>query len=399
MTVLAVVASFWTEVVRRTPSVVDFIGGVWAPGRSLLRGVDPFDKEVLLGLDGARHAAPLYAPATYLLHLPLLALPMDALRWASPILCLALLWAAFALLVRPERGRDWLVLAALGLVVTRTMQVHDVVEFGQITMWALFGAALAIEGVRRDRPWMTAVGFALVALKPQTFVPLACVLLLLGRWRTLLRATVVLAVTSFPGALFAVWAAGGVRQLAHSLSTNYELFNHLRWNELGSPGVTRSDLLAIVDRFGGPALNGTFWSIVSLVVVLAFAAIVLVPAGRRFGDAALLRPTVWWVVAASLVLPMYHQPYDLVVAFVPIALMVRRLDRLPPRGEAAVLAAAAGFLAVSVAGTWNGQARLVRLLHVDAHSLTLTFHVLPSIALATTAVVAVLAGRRYDQGS
>jgi hypothetical protein len=163
--------------------------------------------------------------------------------------------------------------------------------------------------------------------------------------------------------------------------------------------VTRSDLLAIVDRFGGPALNGTFWSIVSLVVVLAFAAIVLVPAGRRFGDAALLRPTVWWVVAASLVLPMYHQPYDLVVAFVPIALMVRRLDRLPPRGEAAVLAAAAGFLAVSVAGTWNGQARLVRLLHVDAHSLTLTFHVLPSIALATTAVVAVLAGRRYDQGS
>ena len=152
--------------------------------------------------------------------------------------------------------------------------------------------------------------------------------------------------------------------------------------------------MCIRDRFGGPSLNGALWSLLSLVAVLAVASLVLVPAGRRLGAAALADPLVWWVIAACLVLPMYHQPYDLLVALVPITLAVRRLDRLPSFGEVAVLVGAGSFLAVSFAGTWRGQAKVVRLLHVDAHSVTQTFHVLPTVTLVLTAATAMVVWRR-----
>jgi len=367
----------------------DFSIGVWAPARALWHGIDPFSGRVAVpGIDHDHVAAPLYAPFVYLLHAPLILLSNHAGRVVSEGLCLVLLWVAVLLLVRPTTTRGWLVAAAVGTVTARTMMVEAIVLLGQYTTWQLFGFALAVWATRAKRPWLVAAGFAVAVGKPQTAVPVAIALLLLGQWRTVARTAALAGVASLPGLVLMTRAAGGVGHLARSLSDNYRIFNHLPWNELASSKNTRADVLGVVTHLGGPALDGAAWAGLTLVLATVLAALVLVPARRRLGERALLDARVWWVVTGLVVLPLYHQPYDLLFAVVPITLTAVAWSDLDRRDRGLLGLPPAAFLVVEVAGHLHFQQRLATLLGASEHTISQAFLIVPTLVL----VVCVLAG-------
>jgi hypothetical protein len=233
-------------------------------------------------------------------------------------------------------------------------------------------------------------------VKPQTAIPLALCLLALGQWRLLVRGAVVLLAGSLPFAVAAVAAAGGPSGIVHSLRVNYRLYNHVPYNDLASKQNTRVDLFGVLSHLGGPKIQSGLVAVAVLVALVALAALVLRPAGRRLGARALDDPLVLWLVAAMLVVPLYHQPYDLLVFVVPGLAMTRSWNVLG-RTERLVLGGLAAALVLSeLAFRWNYQPRVARVLDVSRVDVMSAYHVVPTLLLLACAVAAGwgLAARR-----
>ncbi len=291
----------------------DFVNNIWAPIHGLLIGYNPYDPADIQYM--LRYHVPteagLYLPAALLLHAPLAFLSQSHNADVVAVLDVVLMWVGVLLLIPPRTPRGCLVAGSAGVFLVLSAPAQDTIFLGQLSAEAFAGLALMVASLRQDisAKWLPAVGVTLVALKPQYAIPIFIALALLRCWKVLAIAASILAVTSLPGALLFLRAAGGPSALAHTVTSNLSHLSQLPPNDLINPGNIRIDALGILSHFRAPALTGFDWMLITIAVATVFLVLALRAASDR-GVRALADPYVVTAVALFIVVSLVHLSYD-----------------------------------------------------------------------------------------
>jgi hypothetical protein len=208
--------------------------------------------------------------------------------------------------------------------------------------------ALFVTSLRNDASatWLPAIGVTLVALKPQSAIPILLALGMLGCWQVLARAAAILAVTSVPGAVLFIAAAGSPSAIIRTVHDNLDLLARMPPANLAHPNNLHIDALGIVSHLNGPALTGIGWSLVFLIVATALFVLAL---GARHDRRVPIRdPNVVTLLALYIVVSLYHLTYDQLLLYVgPLAALAVITERETPSQSSRLLAIGA----VALAGT------------------------------------------------
>jgi len=306
------------------------------------------------------------------------------------VLDAVLIWIGVVLLVPPRSARGAGAAAIVGTLLVLSAPAQDGISLGQMASWAFVGLALTAMTIgSRHSPWVPAVGVVLVSLKPQSALPILLVLVILRAWPVVVRAVLVLAVTSLPGAFLFLRAGGGL----HTLHANVAFFGHITQNNLADPLNNRVDLLGLSSHLHGPVLSGLGWSL-CLFAILGLALAVGWRRGRQY-EAAMRDPVMLSVIGLFLVISLYHQPYDLIMLFpgplVALSEWVRE-ERLR-RDQAALIATGATVLGTVLVLRATGRAHLVAWGLSD-RSVRTTYFSLPVILAMVGAGAALLTTER-----
>jgi hypothetical protein len=288
----------------------DFTLSVWGPVHALVHGIDPF---LLKSSYETRYHYPaaLYTPDIYLIMAPAVFVPVRAGAVILFSAMLALTWGTVLVVIRPWTTGRLVAGALLGALVLFSLSSELGLSEGQPTALLAFGIALAIRAaIRGDTGWIAVIGVAIALFKVQTGLPIILVLLAMGAYVVVVRSIVLTLLLSLPGLIAEVIAAHGIFGLLRSWRTNLQFFNSL--NSTASVSI-RLDLAGTVyrlDHYDVIILQAIFLILLS---VLALTVI------RH------LEPECWmWpFVGSFIVLVLYHQQYDLLIAllcFVPILL-------------------------------------------------------------------------------
>jgi hypothetical protein len=301
----------------------DYVNNVWAPLRGLLAGQNPYDPTN--GAYFVRFRVPvvagLYVPSALLLHAPLVLL--DRARSADVMMVLdaALVWAGVLLLIRPRNSLAIVATALVGSVIVASAPAQDTIMLAQLSAWAFAGLALLVHCARRNPAavWLPAVAVAMVALKPQSAIPIFVALAILRCWRVLVRAAGIVVVTSLPGATVYAHNAGGLSAMFHTASDNLRVLEHLPTNDLASRSNIRIDVLGVASRLGLPTLSGIGWAVATFLVGTALLVVLVRALGSR-GLGAFADPLVATVVSVFVAESFIHLSYDQVLLYVgPLA--------------------------------------------------------------------------------
>lgn len=280
----------------------------WTAGRLVLSG----DPSGAYG-DAARQSlAALFGPGTYP---PFFYPPTGLLLWLPfallPFAGAAAIWvggtaAAYAVAIRTVlRTRSFTPALAFPAALFAAL-------YGQNAMLsaALFGGAAATLG---RAPILAGIFIGCLAYKPQLAILAPLALVVAGRWRAVLAATVTVAV------LLAVsTAAFGVTAWAAFAAALPEAS---AWNANGAPGFSKfSSPYAAIRLMGGTA--NTAWVVQGLCAVLAIG-ILLAVIRRRPGGAAEI---AMLVVATGFCVPFLGL-YDIVIFMVAGAWLVSEASR------------------------------------------------------------------------
>jgi len=291
----------------------DFVNNVWAPIHGLVAGYNPYDPanvEYQLRYQVPVEAG-LYLPTALLVNAPLALLSQSRTADAMAALDVALIWLGVLLLIPPRTFRGCLVAATAGALLVLSAPAQDTIFLGQLSAEAFAGLALLVASLRKDASakWLPAVGVTLIALKPQSAVPIFFSLAALQCWKLLARAGAILAATSLPGALLFVRAAGGPSTIIRTVAGNLNHLSQLPPNDLTNPGNIRIDALGIVSHLGGPALTGLGWTAIGLAVATGLLVFTLRGISSR-GSLRLAHPCVVTVVTLYIVVSLVHLSYD-----------------------------------------------------------------------------------------
>jgi hypothetical protein len=330
----------------------DFVNNIWVPIHGLLIGYNPYAPA---GIEYyLRYHVPveagLYLPTALLLHAPLALLSQSHSADVMAVLDVALMWLGVLLLIQPRTPRACLVAGTAGAFLVISAPAQDTIFLGQLSAEAFAGLALIVASLRKDASakWLPAVGVTLVALKPQSAIPIFVALAVLRCWKVLAIATSILAVTSLPGALLFLRAAGGRSAVAHTVTSNLSHLSQLPPNDLTNPGNIRIDALGILSHFRAPALTGFYWMLIAIVVATVFLALALRTASDR-GARALADPYVATVVALFIVVSLVHLSYDQLLLYLgPLVALAVAADGEPFSRRSQTVAV--GGIVLAVAG-------------------------------------------------
>jgi hypothetical protein len=387
--VLAVVVVATTAFAIRYHDGHDFVNNIWAPIHGLLAGYNPYDTadiEYHLRYD-VPVVAGLYLPTALLLHAPLALLSESHSADAMAALDAALIWFGVLLLILPRTSRACLIAGISGVLLVISAPAQDTIFLGQLSAAAFAGFALLAASLRKDpsAKWLPALGVTLVALKPQSAIPIFVALAVLQCWSILARAAALLAATSVPGAVLFVQATGGASGVIRTVTSNLDHLSRLPPNDLTNPGNIRIDTLGILSHLGGPSLAGLGWMVINLAVATALLVLALRAVHAR-GPGTLADPYVVMVVALYVVVALVHLSYDQLLLYLgPLAALgVITGSEAPSRRSQAV---AAGGIALAAAGIVFRSGFRSRLM--DSWLSFLPVHKI-WIALPTLVVLAIV---------
>jgi len=366
----------------------DFVNNVWAPIHGLLAGYNPYDTgDIEYHL---RYRVPvvagLYLPTALLVHAPLGFLSASRSADVMAVLNVALMWAGVLTLIQPRTFRTCVVAALAGAVLVVSAPAQDTIYLGQLSGWAFAGFALLVSSLRNDpsAAWVPAVGVTLVALKPQSAIPIFVALAVLQYWKALVRAAAILAVTSLPGAVMFIHTAGGPAAMMRTVSGNLNHLSQLPPNDLTNPGNIRVDALGILSHLGGPALNGLGWLVINLVVATGLLVLALraVPgrASRTLAD-----PYVATVVTLYIVVSLVHLSYDQLLLYLGpfAALRVMTESGATSRRLRVIAAGGVALMATGLIFRSGFRARMIQsgLSFLPIHAAWLTLPTLIVLAM------------------
>jgi hypothetical protein len=190
----------------------DFIDNVWAPTRALVEGLNPYDPDAIDYFRRYRVpvVAALYTPGSLFMFAPAALLPPASVATVIAAASVAMMWFGVLLLIPPRSARHCVVAAIAGALVLLSSSADHTIELGQLSAFAFAGLALVVASLRRDRAavWLPALGTYLIALKPQSGIPMLIALALLRRWSVLLRSLLLIAATSLPAMTILVLTQG-----------------------------------------------------------------------------------------------------------------------------------------------------------------------------------------------
>ena len=344
----------------------DFIYSVWAPIRGLLSGLNPYDPA---NTDYFRRyevpvVAGLYTPAALLLYAPLALLSRSRAAEAITIINAALIWLGVLLLIPPRTVRGCLLAGVVGALVIASAPAAHTIELGQLSAMAFAGLALFVASLRSGAGamWLPSIGIVLVALKPQSGIPVLVALAVLGYWQVLARAAAVLVITSVPGALLFMTAAGNPSAVLATVSNNTNVLSRLPPNDLADPRNLRIDALGLVSHLNGLDLTGLVWA--GFVLVAATIAFVLALRVYNHGCARpRMDPSVATLLAVYVVISLYHLTYDQLLLYVgPLAALTAvTQDGSPSRCSRFLAGGAFALVGTGVAFRPGFRARIIDL--------------------------------------
>jgi hypothetical protein len=330
----------------------DFVNNVWAPIHGLLAGHNPYDTaDIEYHL---RYHVPvvagLYLPTALLVHVPLALLSQSRSADVMALLDAALIWFGVLVLIAPRTSRRCLVAGIAGALLVLSAPAQDTIFLGQLSAEAFAGFALLVASLRKDpsATWLPAIGVTLVALKPQSAIPIVVALAVLQCWKLLARAAAILVVTSLPGALLFIHAAGGPSEIIRTVTTNLNHLSRLPPNDLTNPGNIRIDALGILSHLHGLSLTGLGWTAIGFAVATGLLVLAL-RAVRAHGPRALTDPFVVTVVTLYIVVSLVHLSYDQLLLYLgPLTALGAATESPAPSRSSKALAA--GGIALATAG-------------------------------------------------
>lgn len=323
-TVLRVVPLFESPMLPGVPwedsngNMLDFRSLIWAPGHVLLAGGNPYDPDSLLGTFPWTEEFDPYAPVWLLISAALAPLPYLVGAAVYQVLNIALAVVILWILLR--RTMPSVVVVALPaalLWMNLWFPGRGALQSGS-NLVVMLGVVLALRALLNNRDsqssnvddWWGAVGLALSLVKPQFGFAVLLAVLAERRWRMLWRGIATLFVASLPALIACVISAGGVVGFAESIGRDLA-----RASSLDSAAGLHSPVSRRVDFLGLLARNGveppTWVQAAVPLVAVALVVVLVLRARRPIGVAT--------AVCALALLGLVHQPSDLVLAVVPLA--------------------------------------------------------------------------------
>ncbi len=370
----------------------DFRDVIYYPAVAMREGVNPYDTGVYPQRYPVRYGFPLYAPHFIALNLPFSFLAPGVAEAAyycfSLVLIVLLAWLALRVCSATDDAAAvawW----AFGIVASRAAYI-DLVN-GQPAVALAIGSLLALE-FSRTKPWLAAFGLALAAIKPTYGVPLAFLMLCRGDFRVVLMAALVAGVPALAVCAVLASASGGLAEFGAAVAANPGYFK-INLNALPLTSWTRIDLAATLAKLLEWAPPPSFSSLVTLVVLSVSGVVVFLrERARRSASTDGLGQTLIYL---TMLVAIYHQPYDMLVLAAPIvSLAVGGDDRWEGVGRNLrwSLLALMVFAAFNYLGTWRV------LLCFEAYGvLWRTVASLTGVALA--AAFAISLGSALTQGA
>lgn len=290
----------------------DFQNGVYFPAKAFADGVSPYGVEYVESYPVPR-PTPLYSPLLFLLHVPLAMLPLTLAEWTYFGLMLVMLTSFAWVLVRDARApaEVWLLPVLAALVFSRAGSAT--LFSGYFTFELTLGVALALS-CARSRPWVSGVGMMLASLKPTFIIPLTLLMIARRDWQAVWRGVLL----STVGAMVALgWLLQQVSLPEHLESMKAaQQIHRFDETELPANSWTRLDLPVLVGKWLGtnPTEGEQLWMMAGLLVVPALLL------WRGAWDTANrgITSVSGSLMAIGLLVSIYHQSYDALLAFAPI---------------------------------------------------------------------------------
>lgn len=292
----------------------DFRDAIYYPVVSFLDGNNPYDAGAYARDYPVGNKFRLYSPLTLLVHLPLGFLPFELAEFVYYLLTVALTLALARLTLsacRAPTTTPYVLGVASCMMLSRPG--HWNLLLGQYTVPLVIATYVALRNAR-TRPALAGIGLAFATIKPTYGAPLA-ILMLCGRdvRAVLIGLGVAGAGAAIAGGLI-VHAAGGMGALVESLLRNYEVFEtDGNVNPISSP--FRPDVPALIGRLLGGQLSLPAEVLVSIAVLGVGAFCVRRLAHRDDDRSRLLSDGA---ACLAIVLAVYHQSYDLLLAALPL---------------------------------------------------------------------------------
>jgi hypothetical protein len=265
----------------------------------------------------------------------------------------------------------------------------------QLSAWAFAGLALLVHGARRDPSgfWLPAFAVAVVALKPQSAIPMFASLAVLQCWQVLIRAGAIVVVGSIPGAVIYAYNAGGVTAMASTATENLRVLERLPTNDLTTRANIRIDALGITSRLGAPALSGTWWAFVTFAV-LTLVLLLFVRAVGAKGLSAFADPLVAAAVSVFIAVSFIHLSYDQVLFYVgPLAACALVFEHVGDRRSWTLAIGGLMLLAFEVLFRAGFRTRMIDA-GLSALTVRQTWVTMPTLLSTALVAIAFIVGRR-----
>lgn len=300
----------------------DFRDIVWAPGRYVLDGGNPYDPVPYLAEHPWAQQFSPYPPAWLFLGVLLGPLPFLVSAVVFQILSVAVGIVTLRVLLRwamPHQS-DLAVPAALLWINVWYPGRGSLASMGSVL--AVLGIVLVLRSITRPRPTgdgprpavdlACAAGVAIALVKPHFGLLVTVVAIVAGRWREAWRGAAALVLASVPILAVVTWSAGGPVAFARSMARNLTYVHGTDTpGGVGSAFQRRFDLLGQLGRWGFTELPGWVGFTIPLVALVVAGAFAL-----RCRDRFWLST----VTCSALLLGFFHTPYDLLLIIVPVAL-------------------------------------------------------------------------------
>jgi hypothetical protein len=305
---------------RATWLMTDFKTAIYYPVIAFVSGENPYSVARFMQLYPVKASFPLYFPATLLLHLPFGYLSVGEAVWVYFLLTLGLTFtlsvASLAFNRIPVRVTDVLLIAGLILL---SRPGHWNLLVGQPALQMVLASYLALYFSERS-PIISGLGLALSVTKLTFGVPIAILLLIQGRFRTVLYGGVIALLVNLPLTLALADRAGGMQLFWQELVNNFTMWEHY---PVVNPNMSiiRIDVTAFISHFLDQPLNG-FVQLLFFLGILGTAGWVLLQTAKLEDEK--FKTLATGVTCLATLLSIHHQAYDLLLLTLPFVGMVYR---------------------------------------------------------------------------
>lgn len=290
----------------------DFQNGIYFPAKAFADGVSPYGVEYVESYPVPR-PTPLYSPLLFLLHTPLGLLPLTTAEWVYFGLMILMIVGLASVLVRDAGAsmRVWLLPVMTVIVLSRAGSLT--LFSGYFTFELALGVALSLS-FARTRPWLSGAGMMLASLKPTFIIPLTLLMLARRDWQAAWRGVLLSTVGAIVALGWLMQQASLTEQLA-SMKAAQEI-HRFDETELPVNSWTRLDLPVLVGKWLGT--NPTEGEQLLMMAALLAVPCVLLWRGAAAPDNNGLTSIGGSLAAIGVLVSIYHQSYDALLALAPI---------------------------------------------------------------------------------